>query len=249
MIDQAVSDMHFKLIGGYGWFPSPSGHGGTAEPPVLEPQSVQGIFDASYYADATAPMAPLLPSNVSALRVFLRRYDVQSVLVLPEGAAPAAVADYVTAAIGPPVTTGGLKAWFHVSQRLLSAHSHPGSVALGNGGIPSHFVAQMANPAEGARISGPQILDAKTRASYFGVNQVVFSLTGGLLDDYPIGTGQLNFAASLRATRSLARPILTWSVPWNSTNVPNGTYRLQCVASDAGGDTSRCPSITISIQN
>jgi hypothetical protein len=125
-------------------------------------------------------MAPLLASNVSALRVFLRRYDVQSVLVLPEGAAPAAVADYVTAAIGPPVTTGGLKAWFHVSQRLLSAHSHLGSVALGNGGIPSHLVAHMANPAEGARISGTEILDAKTRSSYFQVNKVASSLTGGV---------------------------------------------------------------------
>jgi hypothetical protein len=107
----------------------------------------------------------------------------------------------------------------------------------------------MANPAAGARISGTEILDAKTRASYFDVNKVTFSLTGGSLDDYPIGTGRLNFAASLRATRSLARPTVTWSVPWNSTNVPNGTYRLQCVASDAGGESSRCPSITISIQN
>jgi multisubunit Na+/H+ antiporter MnhB subunit len=245
MIDQAVSGMHFKLIGGYGWFPSSSGHSGTAEPPVLEPRSVQGIFDASYYADATASMAPLLASNVSALRVFLHKYDVETVLVLPEGAAPAAVAAYVTAAIGPPVTTGGLKAWFHVSQRLRSPHSHLGAVAPG--GVPSHFVAQMANPAEGARISGTEILDAETRASYFQVNTVAFSLTGGSLDDYPIATGQLNLAASLRPTNSVSRPTVTWSVPWNSASVPNGTYRLQCVASDAGGHTSRCPSITISI--
>ena len=200
MIDQSVSDMRFKLIGGYGWFPSPSGHSGTAEPPVLEPQSVQEIFDASYYADATAAsMAPLLASNVSALRVFLHRYNVQTVLVLPEGAAPAAVAAYVTAAIGPPVTTGGLKAWFHVGQRLDSARSHPGAVAPGND-ISSHFVARMANPAEGARVSGTEMLDATTRASYFQVNKVVFSLTGGSLHDDPIATAQLNLAASLRPT-------------------------------------------------
>ena len=249
MIDQSVSDMHFKLIGGYGWFPSPSGHGGTAEPPVLEPPSVQEIFDASYYADATAPMAPLLASNVSALRDFLRRYEVQTVLVLPEGAAPAAVVAYVTAAIGPPVTTGGLKAWFHVRQRLASPRPRLGSVTSGSSGFPTRFVAQMAKPADGARVSGTKVLEAKTRASYFTVNKVAFTLTGGSLHDDPIATGNFNFAASLRATSSTSRPTVTWNVPWNSASVPNGTYRLQCVAFDAGGNTSRCPSTTISIQN
>jgi hypothetical protein len=249
MIDQAISGMRFRLIGGYGWFPAASGHSGTAEPPVLEPRSVQSIFDASYYAAATASMAPLLASNVSALRDFLHKYDVDTVLVLPEGAAPAAVAAYVTAAIGPPVTTGGIKAWFHVSQRLQSAPSRTGSGAPDTGRVPSHFVAQMANPAKGARISGVEILEAETRASYYQVNRVAFSLTGGSLHDSPIAAGELNLAASLRPTNDTARPTATWSVSWNSAKVPNGTYRLQCVATDAGGVTSRCPSITVSIHN
>ena len=49
MLDQAVSGMRFKLIGGYGWFPSPSGEHGTTSPTVLEPSLVQDLFDSPAY--------------------------------------------------------------------------------------------------------------------------------------------------------------------------------------------------------
>ena len=118
MLDQAVAGMRFKLIGGYGWFPSPTGTHGTTSPSVLKPESVQAIFDAAFHGNATTQMAPLSKSNVTALRVFLRKYDVQTVVVSPSGADPAAVVSYVTAAIGSPVESGGVTAWFHVKERL-----------------------------------------------------------------------------------------------------------------------------------
>ena len=54
MLDQAVSGMRFKLIGGYGWFPSPTGEHGTTSPTTLEPNDVQELFDSAYYG-STAP--------------------------------------------------------------------------------------------------------------------------------------------------------------------------------------------------
>jgi hypothetical protein len=127
MVDQAVAGMRFKLIGGYGWFPSPTGVNGTTSPTVLKPDSVQAIFDAAFHGNATAERALLSKSNVTVLRVFLRRYDVQTIIGLPSRESPAAVVRYVTAAIGPAVETGGVTVWFHVRQRLAAVgHSQPG---------------------------------------------------------------------------------------------------------------------------
>jgi hypothetical protein len=118
MLDQAAAGMPFKLIGGWGWFPTSTGTQGTTSPAVLKPKSVQAIFDADFLGKATTQMDSLSQRNVTALRVFLRNYDVQTVIVSPSGAYPAAVIGYVTAAIGSPVESGGLMAWFHVKERL-----------------------------------------------------------------------------------------------------------------------------------
>ena len=101
----------------------------TFGPAVLKPESVQAIFDAAFYADATTQMDPLAKSNVTALRVFLRKYDVQTVIVSPIGALPAAVISYVTAAIGSPVESGGVTAWFHVKERLRADQVHVAPVS------------------------------------------------------------------------------------------------------------------------
>jgi hypothetical protein len=120
MLDQAVAGMRFKLIGGYGWFPSTTGVNGTTSPTVLKPESVQAIFDGAFQGKTIAQMAALSKSNVTALRVFLRTHDVRTIIVLPILGSPASVVSYVTAAIGPPVETGGVTAWFHVRQRLAA---------------------------------------------------------------------------------------------------------------------------------
>lgn len=120
MFDQAVAGMPFKLIGGWGWFPSSTGTQGTTNPSLLKPESVQAIFDAAFLGDATTQMEPLSKRNVTALRVFLRKYDVQTVIVSPSGADPAAIVSYVTAAIGHPVESHGMTVWFHVRRRLAA---------------------------------------------------------------------------------------------------------------------------------
>ncbi len=122
MLDQAVAGMHFKVIGGYGWFPSSTGQGGTNAPAVLEPQSVQALFDVAFSASATPKQRALLEkSHLTAdIREFLRRYNVQTVIVLPHLGYPAVVVSHVTSAIGPPAKSGGVLVWSHVRQRLAN---------------------------------------------------------------------------------------------------------------------------------
>ncbi|MGH9079349.1 MAG: hypothetical protein ACRDYE_04585 [Acidimicrobiales bacterium] len=120
MLDQAIAGMRFKLIGGYGWFPSPTGHFGTVSPAMLEPQSVQSLFDTALIRPTQAQRIQLSKRNLTAdLRAFLRRYHVETVLILNSDGASTVVA-HVTAAIGRPVESGGVTAWFHVKQRLAS---------------------------------------------------------------------------------------------------------------------------------
>jgi hypothetical protein len=135
MLDQAVAGMPYNLIGGFGWFPSPTGLDGTTTPALLEPQSVQTLFDVAVAGGANPAQRQVLShSNLTTdLRTFLRKYNVQTILVdnrvlftwrnrsYPIGN-PASVIRHVTAAIGPPVVTGGVSAWFNVRQRV-AAHT------------------------------------------------------------------------------------------------------------------------------
>jgi Bacterial Ig domain len=234
MLDQAVAGMRFKLIGGYGWFPSPRGTGNISSPSVLKPDSVQAIFDAAFHGNATAQMAPLSKSNVTALRVFLRKYDVQTVVVLPNGAYPAAVVSYVTAAIGPPVKSGGVTAWFHVKQRLLVDQVHVGTVANSSAEPLPKLVTDVFVPANDATLSGIAVLDAWA-TGYFLVTKVEFYLTSASQHDTLIGT----------ATRTP----YGWAIRWNTTTVANGTYQLQSVAYDVAGRSGHSNGITITVKN
>ena len=234
MLDQAVAGMPFKLIGGWGWFPSPTGTQGTTNPSFLKPESVQAIFDAAFIGDATTQMEPLSKRNVTALRVFLRKYDVQTVIVSPSGAYPAAVVSYVTAAIGSPVESGGVTAWFHVKERLRVDQVHVAPVAGGNGENFLKMVTDVFTPANGAKLSGSRVLGA-TVTSYFRVTKVEFYLTGGSQHDTPIGTA--------------IRSAYGWITVWNTTTVANGTYTLQSVAYGAGGTSGTSASVSITVSN
>jgi hypothetical protein len=113
MLDQAIGGMRFKLIGGYGSFPSPTGHFGTTSPASLRPRAVQELFDAAF-SGRPPPAGDLTP----AIRSFLRRYGVQVVTVVSTGDDPRLVVDRLTAAIGPPTYVGATAVWLHVQQHL-----------------------------------------------------------------------------------------------------------------------------------
>jgi len=118
MLGQAVSGFPFTLIGAYGWTP------GTTErnpnPTPLKPASVEAFFNASFYGTQTAQQAAIPSSSnlTSDLRLFMRKYGVDAVIVLPLGRHPEAVIRTVTAAIGPPSRSGRAEIWLHVQMRL-----------------------------------------------------------------------------------------------------------------------------------
>ena len=85
LLDQAVSGMKFRLIGGYGWRPSGAKYG-TPDPSDLLPQSVKDLFDYAYYGVATSPgqTKVLVTSNLVAdLREFVQKHHKYSWLCYP----------------------------------------------------------------------------------------------------------------------------------------------------------------------
>ena len=89
-------------------------------------------------------------------------------------------------------------------------------------------------PSDGAVLAGAPFLDAAAGDSA-GVTKVQFELTGGTLSQAVIGT----------ATPTL----FGWLAKWNTSTVPNGTYSLQSVATDANNNTDTSTPITIKVNN
>jgi hypothetical protein len=122
MLDQAVASMRFRLIGGYGWFPSSTGHFGSTSPAALEPQSVQAFFDVAYFGGTPKQRALLTKSNLTRdLRVFFRRYHVETVMITNPLNNWRSVVQRVSAAIGSPSRADGVILWTHVRQRLMAS--------------------------------------------------------------------------------------------------------------------------------
>jgi hypothetical protein len=118
MLDQAVAQMHFKMVGGYAAVPQANGTP-TYGPILLPPTEMQQLFAAAQAGGATEqrflpPLGPSLP----ALRAFLSDYGISTVVWYPIGADPSVVVRYLTAAIGPPTHVGGATEWFDVPERL-----------------------------------------------------------------------------------------------------------------------------------
>jgi hypothetical protein len=87
-------------------------------------------------------------------------------------------------------------------------------------------------PSDGVTVSAGQYLDA-TASPW--ASSVQYELTGGTLNDAVIAT----------ATPTYYR----WLAQWDTTSVPNGTYTLKSVASDAGGNTGTSPGVSITVNN
>jgi hypothetical protein len=91
-------------------------------------------------------------------------------------------------------------------------------------------------PSNGATITGSPLLDAIATDSSGSISKVQFYLTGGSLNNELIGT---------------ATPTLYgWlSNSWNSTSVPDGTYKITSVATDSGGNVGTSDPVTVTVGN
>jgi hypothetical protein len=98
----------------------------------------------------------------------------------------------------------------------------------------TQYFTRVLLPSAGSVLSESQWLDAAAGDGP-GVTKVVFELTGGSLSDQVIAT---------------ATPTLVgWLAAWNSTTVPNGSYTLQSVATDADSNTDTSTPVTVTVNN
>ena len=91
-------------------------------------------------------------------------------------------------------------------------------------------------PSSGATLSGHQALDASAAGSgKVPISRVEFHLTGGALNNTLVAT---------------AGPTLYgWLAAWDSTSVPNGSYSLVSVATDAAGNTGTSSPVPVTVAN
>jgi hypothetical protein len=120
MLWQAVARMRFRMIGVYGPVAGPNGHVAKIAQLALPPTPLPNLLTWAYYGAPYGPTPPPPdPAELTAIRVYLTRYDVQDVLVEPVGAHPATLVHYLTLALGsPPQVEGGIDAWIDVPALL-----------------------------------------------------------------------------------------------------------------------------------
>jgi lysophospholipase L1-like esterase len=116
--------------------------------------------------------------------------------------------------------------------------------SVGNVGLSSGVQITIANAppttsviipsSSGSTLSGSSLFDA-TASDAGGVAKVQFALTGGSLNQTVVGTAMSTLYGYLYQL--------------NTTTVPNGTYTLQSVASDAGGNVGLSSGVQITIAN
>jgi len=112
----------------------------------------------------------------------------------------------------------------------LSSYSAPITITVDNPPPTTSVIL----PSSGATLSGSQWLDASA-SSDVAVKTVEFRLTGGALNNALIATGTPTYYG--------------WLADWNTTTVPNGTYTLQSVATDASGNSGTSAPITLVVAN
>jgi hypothetical protein len=89
-------------------------------------------------------------------------------------------------------------------------------------------------PSNGATLSGSVFLDAAA-ADGVGVTSVSYVLSGGSYSHTPVASAGPTYYG--------------WIGGWNTTTVPNGTYTLQSVATNAEGLSTTSAPITVTVAN
>ena len=134
-------------------------------------------------------------------------------------------------ATNPTFTTGTLTSFENGWEVRAIFTNYLGSATTGAAAITvTAPTTAVVLPSNGATVSGNLHLDAGASSA----SQVQYEVTGGSLSDAVIAT----------ATPT----IYGWLASWNTTNVPNGTYVLQSVAS-SGGLSGTSAGVTISVDN
>jgi hypothetical protein len=223
MLWQAQDDYRFRLIGGYGYHPaSPASAPSILLPAFMVPNELQQFLAAQ---DPPSPFGGPLsvsPHLVQATRTALSRYDVRLVIVDRSLPGSGAVMQLFRDVLGPPTrSAAAFSLWSGWRGRLAERPV-------------TYLFTHVLRPFDGTSLSGIAVLDAGA-TDYLRVTDVEFLLTGVSGRSTVIASAQLSVDG--------------WIALWNSASVPNGTYRVQSVAHDAGGYRSLSPAVTVSVRN
>lgn len=154
---------------------------------------------------------------------------------VPSGSLPNGLAlDPTTGAItGTPKTAG--TASFSVEVTASGGTTDTASLSITVLPAEPPPTTQVGLPADGATLSSGAWLDASAE-SPVGIRRVAFVLSGG-------GMSQPLTIASGVPTE------VGWLAAWGSYGVPNGTYTLESVATDDGGQTGTSAPVTVTVDN
>jgi len=137
---QALANMRFKIVGGYGMFTSPLGSE-TGYPVLLQPDDVitymwgqvadqVPTYPTNQYPAFKATSIPkLTPHLVQDTRIFLKQNHIGTVIVAQVGTYPDNVVSLMTQALGPPTvvtsdpntqSSGPVSVWYKINRILES---------------------------------------------------------------------------------------------------------------------------------
>jgi hypothetical protein len=100
----------------------------------------------------------------------------------------------------------------------------------------TQYFARVLVPSNGAVIAGRPYFDALAGDGP-GVTKVLFELSGGPSD------------LSDQVIATATPTIVGWLAQWDSASVPNGTYSLVSVATDADATTDTSTAVSITVDN
>ena len=229
MLWQAEDGFGFRLLGGYAYHPDASG-GPSLFPSVMNPPNLQRFlagqdFATSFFFPIYGPSLPVSPELVATTRTALSKNDVRLVIVDRSAGGSGSVMELFNDALGPPkLSAGQFSLW-------MDWHGPPSHQVF----PVSDLSTNIRTPANDARLSGTELLDAVATGDLLNVTRVEFLLTGGSEPSKLIAVAR--------------RTLYGWIAKWNTAGVASGTYTLQSVAYDSAGRKSQSKGVTITVNN